>query len=712
MDFVQLLPDLPIQNPTLIFSVVLSIILLSPILLQKLRVPHIIGLILAGMAVGPHGLGILERDMSFKLFGQVGLLYLMFLAGLEMDIHEFKKNKSKGIVFGLFTFLIPMIMGTLAGYYILSLSWIQSILLASMFASHTLVAYPIISRYGIAKKKAVTMTIAGTIVTVLLALLILAIITAMYRGELNQMFWVKFSLSIMLYLLMIFLIFPSVCRWFLRKYDDNVSQYIFVLLVVFAASFTAELSGLESIIGAFLAGIILNRYIPSVSPLMNRIEFVGNALFIPFFLMGVGMLVDLRVLFMGTEALVVALTMSVVATASKWSAAYITQKSFSMTKVERQLVFGLTNGQAAATLAAVLIGYNIITGTNPNGNPIRLLDENILNGTILMILITCTISSIWTENAAREIATEPEEDVNDVESKVLDERILIPVANPATINNLVNLAMMIKDNKKRLPLYALSVEMEQQDATKSVNKPNVLNEVAKISAAADTPSKLICRYDLNIASGIVHTVKENKITDIIVGFHHKADIADTFFGPTTQNILRRTNRMMLILKALTPIQTINKMIVCVPPKAEFETGFERWIDRLAKMAMQIGCRIVIHCGERTEAHIRTKVEKRKYQIRLEYYRMDTVNEFVGLKDQMHEHDLLVIVCARPTSISFNSVFELLPGILSRDFSKANLLVIYPEQFSEAVEEIDNFYDPGARNLDRVSFRLDRLFKRR
>ncbi len=711
MDFVQLLPDLPLKNPTIIFSVVLCIILLSPILLQKLRVPHIIGLILAGMIVGPHGFGILERDMSFKLFGQVGLLYLMFLAGLEMDMHEFKKNKNKGIIFGLFTFLIPMVIGTLAGYYILSLNWIQSVLLASMFASHTLVAYPIISRYGIAKKSAVTMTIAGTIVTVLLALLILAIITAMYSGELNKMFWVKFSLSITLYILMIFLIFPYVSRWFLRKYDDNVSQYIFVLLVVFAASFTAELSGLESIIGAFLAGIILNRYIPSVSPLMNRIEFVGNALFIPFFLMGVGMLVDLRVLFMGTEALIVALTMSVVATVSKWTAAWITQKCFSMTKVERQLVFGLTNGQAAATLAAVLIGYNIITGTNPDGTPIRLLDENILNGTILMILITCTISSIWTENAAREIATEPEVDVNDVESKELDERILIPVANPATINNLVNLAMMIKDNKKRLPLYALSVEMEQQDDVRSANKPNVLNEVAKISAAADTPSKLICRYDLNIASGIVHTVKENNITDIIVGFHHKADIADTFFGPTTQNILRRTNRMMLILKALTPIQTINKMVVCVPPKAEYETGFERWIDRLAKMAMQIGCRIVINCGERTEAQIKAKVAKRKYQIRVEYHRIETVQEFVGLKDHVREHDLFVIICARPTSISFNSVFELLPGLLSRDFSRANLLVVYPEQFSESVEEIDNFFDPGARNIDKVAFRLDRLFKR-
>ena len=354
--------DIPFTNPTLIFFIVLVIILMAPVLLNKIKVPHIIGMILAGMVIGPNGLDILERDSSFEIFGKVGLLYLMFLAGLEMDMNDFRKNKFKGLVFGLYTFIIPMVIGTLVSYYLLHFSIITSILLSSMYASHTLVAYPIVSRYGVTKHRSVTITIAGTIVTVLLALIILAIITGMYKDTIDHIFWIKMGISIIIYTIVLFIIFPKITKWFLRKYEDNVTQYIFVLSLVFAASFGAELSGLEGIIGAFLAGIILNRFIPSVSPLMNRIEFVGNALFIPYFLIGVGMLVDLRVLFSEKEAIVIAVTMSVIATLSKWIAAWLTQKTYSLSKLERNMIFGLSNGQAAATLAAVLIGYNIITG--------------------------------------------------------------------------------------------------------------------------------------------------------------------------------------------------------------------------------------------------------------------------------------------------------------------------------------------------------------
>ena len=711
MNWTDLLPQLPLTNPTLIFFVVLSIILLAPILLQRIRVPHIIGLILAGLIVGPNGIGILKRDTSFMLFGQVGLLYLMFLAGLEMDMNEFRRNKTRGLVFGLYTFFIPMLMGSVAGHYLLHLNWIQSVLLASMFASHTLVAYPIISRYGLSKKRTVTITIAGSIITVLLALLILAIITAMYRGELNTAFWIRFIVSNAVYAAFIFGVLPRVSRWFLRKYGDNVTQYIFVLGVVFAASFAAELAGLESIIGAFLAGVILNRYIPSISPLMNRIEFVGNALFIPYFLIGVGMLVDLRVIFIGTETVWVAFVMSVIATLSKWTAAWVTQKSFSMSILERRLIFGLSNGQAAATLAAVLIGYNIITGTNPDGTVIRLLDESILNGTIIMILVTCTISSVWTEKAAEKMAIQPVINKNMLSSKELDERILIPVANPATISNLVALALMIKNKKRKLPLYALSIETERDENTKDgVSKSNVLHDVAKLTAAADTPTKLISRFDVNIASGIIHTIKENQITDIVVGFHHKANIADTFFGPTTRNILHRTNRMMLILKTVTPIHTVNKIIIAIPEKAEYETGFERWVDRIANMAMQIGCRVIFYCTQHTEQVLKKLVEFKKYQLRLFYQSLESWKELPSLKKEVHEHDLFTIICARPTSISYNSDFDKLPLILSEEFDHTNLLVIYPEQFNKASEETAFYYDPQAQDVEKKFRAFDHLEK--
>lgn len=716
MEFIRSFIDIPFTNPTLIFFIVLSIILLSPILLNRIRVPHIIGLILAGVIIGPNGTGILERDMSFELFGKVGLLYLMFLAGLEMDMNDFRKNRLKGLTFGMYTFLIPMALGIFVSYYFLQMSLVTSVLLASMYASHTLVAYPIISRYGVSKNPSVTITIAGTIITVLLALLILAIITGMYKGELNTLFWIRFTGANLLYTFIILLAFPRICKWFLRKYDDNVTQYIFVLAIVFAASFAAELSGLEGIIGAFLAGIVLNRYIPSVSPLMNRIEFVGNALFIPYFLIGVGMLVDLKVLFNGKEALVVALTMSVVATLSKWLAAWCTQKTFRMSKIDRQIIFGLSNGQAAATLAAVLIGYNIITGTSETGEPIRLLNENILNGTIIMILVTCTISSVVTEKAARKLATQPIPDTRNLGEKELEERILIPVANPATIENLVNLALMLKDRKKKSPLYALSVIIDKDGANASDLSQTLLPKVAKLAASADTQVNMVSRYDVNIASGIIHTIKENQITDIVVGFHHKANIADTFFGPTTQNILRRTNKMLLIVKGLTPINTINKIVVAVPAKAEYETGFDRWVDRIANISTQMGCRTIFYSDEATEDCLKALIKVKKYRFRSEFEPLGNWDDFIALKEVVHQHDLFVVVSARHTSVSYHHSFIKLPGILSKDFNHTNLLVVYPEQFGPQTETIF-FSDPQARDIQKNYLNLtpsqslmDKLFK--
>ncbi|MEG1617088.1 MAG: cation:proton antiporter [Bacteroidales bacterium] len=699
MDYLRSIIQIPFTNPTLIFFIVLSVILLAPIALNRIRVPHIIGLILAGVLIGPNGMGILLRDTSFEIFGKVGLLYLMFLAGLEMDMNDFRKNRTKGLIFGLYTFLIPMVIGTLASYYLLHFSWSTSVLLASMYASHTLVAYPIVSRYGVAKNSSVTITIAGTIVTVLLALLILAVIAGMYKGELNAMFWTRFGISNLLYGLLIAFGFPRIAKWFLRKYDDNVTQFIFVLAMVFSAAFAAELSGLEGIIGAFLAGVVLNRYIPSVSPLMNRIEFVGNALFIPYFLIGVGMLVDLKVLFHGREALLVALNMTVVATISKWLAAWVTQKTFHLKKIDRQMIFGLSNGQAAATLAAVLIGYNIIIGTDPEGNPIRLLNENILNGTIIMILVTCTISSIVTENAARKLATRKLEDEKQLDSKDhLEERILIPVANPATVENMVNLALMLKNPTKKSPLYALYVNVDKEDGQSNYSK-SILPKVAKLASSADTPVHMLERYDVNIASGIIHTIKENTISELVMGFHHKANIADTFFGPTTENIVRGTNRMVTIVKLDTPVNTINKMVIAVPAKAEFETGFGRWIDRIANISAQGGCKALIYCNEATEKSIRTVIKSRKYQFRIGFERLNDWDDFTNLSTIVHQHDLFVVVCARHTSISYHPSFGRLPAVLSKYFSHTNLTVIYPEQFDMKNDKVF-FSDPQSRDIQK------------
>ncbi|MDP3452428.1 MAG: cation:proton antiporter, partial [Bacteroidales bacterium] len=475
--------DLPLVNPVLIFALILFIILFAPIILNKLRIPHLIGLIIAGAVIGPNGFNLMERDSSILLFGTVGLLYIMFLAGIEIDLTEFRKNSKKSLIFGMLTFSIPMILGTLSGIYLLEFSIPTSILLASMFASHTLLAYPIVSKYGIVKTRAVNITVGGTLITDTLALLVLAAIVGMSTGVVDNSFWMRLTISVLIFGAVVVLIFPIIARWFFKRYTDSTLQYIFVLGMVFLAGFLAEAAGIEAIIGAFLAGIALNRLIPLTSPLMNRIEFVGNALFIPFFLIGVGMLVDFSVFFTDFETIKVALIMSFVATLSKYLAAWITQKSFKFSNAERKVIFGLSNAQAAATLAAVLVGYKIIIGEGPNGEQIRLLNESVLNGTILMILVTCTISSFVTQSGAQVLALE-EESRPEEESKGIKERILIPINSLETTEDLVNLGLTIKSKSNRKWLYALNIIDDNAASDLADKHSRKILERASVVAAA------------------------------------------------------------------------------------------------------------------------------------------------------------------------------------------------------------------------------------
>ena len=698
MNLLAILPSIPFTNPVLIFFIVLTIILLAPLLLNKLRIPHIIGLIIAGMLVGPNGLGLVLPDNRFEIFGTVGLLYLMFLAGLEMDINDFKKNKAKGITFGIYTFLVPMFLGTVISYYMLHFSLVTSVLLASMYASHTLVAYPIVSRYGISRTSSVTITIAGTIITVFLALLILAVITGMYHGQINELFWIRLFISISVYCAFVIFAYPRITRWFLKKYDDNVAQYIFILALVFCASFLAELAGLEGIIGAFLAGVVLNRFIPAVSPLMNRIEFVGNALFIPYFLIGVGMLIDLKVLFSSQQALIVAANMSIVATISKWIAAWMTQKTFRLSKVDRNMIFGLSNGQAAATLAAVLIGHAIIIGTDESGLPIRLLNDDVLNGTIIMILVTCTISSFVTEKAARELVTQQKNQEKNNTVDTDEERILIPVANPSTIENLVNLALLLKKPKKKVPLYALFVTDDNKNENdKNYSAKYALGKAAEVASATDNPIETISRYDLNIASGILHTIKEKGISEIVIGLHHKTNIVDTFFGTKTEALLKGTNKMVFISKCVIPAGTFTRIVIAVPEKAEYETGFVKWVDRIANIAKQVGCRAIFYAPVETLKRIRLVLIKGNYRIRNEFEILDRWEDLLMLTNVVLPDDLFVVVSARHTSISYNSEFDNLPVQLSRYFADNNLLLVYPEQFGPHIDTVF-FSDPMSMDI--------------
>ena len=679
--------NFPVTDPVWIFLIVLVIILFAPLLLNKLRIPHIIGMILAGVLIGEYGLNILERDSSFELFGQVGLYYIMFLAGLEMDMEDFRKNKVKGLVFGLLTFFIPMVLGIITSMEMLGFSFVSSVLLASMYASHTLIAYPIVSRYGLSRQRSVTISIGGTAVTVTLALVVLALISGMYNGAATPMYWIMLVLKVTLICLVIVFVFPMLGRIFFRKYDDAVMQFVFVLALVFLGGGLISLAGMEGILGAFLVGLVLNPLVPKVSPLMNRLEFVGNALFIPYFLIGVGMIIDVRTFVAGGSALKVAVVMTVVATLSKWIAAYATQKIYRMSANERKMIFGLSNAQAAATLAAVLVGHEIIM---ENGE--RLLNDDVLNGTVVMILITCIISTIETERASRKFAMQDSSTSEDVPVDV-KENILIPVANPDTIEYLVNLALVIRDNSRKDGIVALNVINDSGPYNTGEQGQRYLEKAAIIASAADVKVNMVSRYDLNIASGIIHTVKEYGVTGVVIGLHQKAGILDSFFGSLTASLLKGTFREVIVARLMMPVNTLKGIVVVVPPKAEYETGFIRWVTHLCRMSSQTGCHLRFRADSATAQNIETAISGIAPGVA---YSMDVADgvQFAELMSvNVKSEQLLVVVKARSGSVSYDPAFDRLPALLNKDFPTANLMVIYPEQVERP--DVMSFSDPRA-----------------
>lgn len=702
MDWLDFSLELPITDPTWIFLLVLLIILFAPILLTKLRIPHIIGMILAGLAIGEHGFNILVRDSSFELFGKVGVYYIMFLAGLEMNMADFKKNRGKAVALGLLAFIIPIGIGMVTNVLLLKYSLITSILLASMYASHTLVAYPIVIRYGISRQRSVSIAVGGTAVTDTLTLLVLAVISGVFKGEAGGLFWLWLVVRFVVLGGLIMYFLPRVGRWFFRRYDDNVMQYIFVLAMVFLGAGLMELIGMEGILGAFLVGLVLNRLIPHVSPLMSHLEFVGNALFIPYFLIGVGMLIDVKVIFGGGDALKVAGVMIVVALGGKWIASWLTQKIYRMSVLERELMFGLSNAQAAATLAAVLVGYNIIL---PDGS--RLLNEDVLNGTVLLILVTCIVSSFTTERAARKMAmgeAHPEEDRSRE-----PEKILIPVANPNTIEYLMNLSLVIRDPKQKDNLLALNV-INDHSGTEALEQQGkrYLERAAKITASAGVELKCISRYDLNIAAGIIHTAKEHGATDVIIGLHWKVNIVDSFFGMLTESLLKGLHREVMVARFLIPINTLRRIIVAVPPKAEYEAGFQKWVDHFCRMGTTLGCRVHFFANEQTGNLLQALVKKKHSNTLTEFSRLDEWEDLLLLTGQVNYDHLLVVISARRGSISYDSSFEKLPSQLGRYFTNNSLIVLYPDQLGDPQDAL-SFSNPQGSNESQHYEKVGRWF---
>lgn len=667
---------LPLADPVLKFLLILLIILAAPLLLNKLRIPHLLGLIIAGAIIGPHGFNLVLRDSSIILSGTAGLLYIMFLAGLEIDMADFKRNSTKSLAFGMYTFLIPMILGTVVGIWVLRFNVLTSVLLASMFASHTLIAYPIISKLGISKNKAVSITVGGTMITDTLALLVLTIIVGMATGQVNDMFWIRLGVSILIFALIVLFGFPFIGRWFFKHVHDNISQYIFVLVMVFLGSFLAQVAGMEAIIGAFLSGLALNHLIPQSSPLMNRVEFVGNAIFIPFFLLGVGMLIDYRTFFTSFETIKVGLIMIIVATAAKYIAAWMTQKTFHLSTDQRSVIFGLSNAQAAATLAAVMVGYNVITGTDANGEPIRLLNESVLNGTILMILVTCTIASFAAQKGAHNIAAQ---DISDKEeNKKESEHILIPVSNEETVEELVNLSLAIKSPQNKNGLFALKVIDNHHSDEKALKQSRRLLQTAVNTAAAtDTQMKDLLRYDLSVSNAIASVVKEREITDLVVGLHKEKDIPAAFLGHIVESVLAESSVSTFIYKPAQPISTVRRHLIIIPELAEKEIGFNQIIFRLRNVTQNTGAATVFYGSEATLNALKKLLAKKSGEA--SYIEFNDWDDFLIVFRDIKPDDTMWIILSRKEGLSYAPAMARIPKYLNKYFQANSFVLAYPVQ---------------------------------
>ncbi|MBQ8467386.1 MAG: cation:proton antiporter [Prevotella sp.] len=665
-----------VQDPTMIFFVVLLIILFAPIIMGKLRIPHIIGMVLAGIVIGQHGFNILARDRSFEIFGSVGLLYIMFLAGLEINLSDLKKYGVRMSVFGLLTFFVPFAMGYFVGVTLLGYSPTAAMLLACILSSNTLIAYPIVGKYGLQKHRSVVLSVGSSMIALSLALTVLAAFAASYKGEADLLFWLTFAGKVVLFCTVSILIIPRLTRWFFRRYNDAVMLYVYTMSVLFLSAAASDACGLEGIFGAFFAGLLLNRFIPGVSPLMNRLEFIGNALFIPYFLIGVGMLIDIRVMFHDLNTAWVVFCIVFFGTFGKAIAAYLSCLVFRLHISSGHMMFGLTTAHAAGSIAMVMVGMELLSA---DGTP--LVDNMMLNGVVMMILFTCIISSVTTDSASRLILLrEKLHKTEEAEHQGDDEKMLLPLQHAEDATNLVHLAILMRNKRLNRGIIGINVVYDDQYSNDNQQEGlKVLEAATRTADSADVRIQTQSRLATNIANGLKHAFKENRASEIIMGMHHRKSPGDSFWGAYTQGLITEINRQIMICRINRPLNTIRRIVVAIPSRVEYESGFYRWIERLSRMAENLNCRIVFHGRMECLKLIRGYIEHYHAELRAEYEHMEHWKEFPTLSTQVHDDHLLIVITARMGTVSYKATFEYLPRELSQYFPSCSLIILYPDQ---------------------------------
>ena len=692
-----------ITDPTWSFFVVLAIILFAPLMFRQLRVPPVVGLIIAGILVGQYGFNLLAHDRSFELFGQVGIYYIMFLAGLELEMGSVELYGRSGLRFGILTFTIPFLLGIVTSVWLLGFSISTSLLLACIYASHTLVTYPIVGRYGLSRHRAVVVSVVATAIALFAALLVLAFVIGGLKPDTSWMTWLLFGLKCALYVTFAILVFPRVGRWFLRRYEDGVMQFIFILALVFLSASLAKMVGLEGLLGAFLAGLIVNRLIPKTSPLMSRLEFVGNALFIPYFLIGVGMIIDPSILIRRPEMLWLVLVMVLTGTLSKLFASAIMAWTMGEGRNSLWLMFGLTNAHAAGALAIVTIG------TAPG---VGLMNDEVLGSTVMLILFSCLISGFATNRGAKQLAlsdTSLEDNRGSYHGKCL-----ITYNKEDNVDAMTQLAILIRNPFIPDSLMGLSVSYdngEQTDDNSRMKGRRLLEKAQMIAAAADVPMAILNRMSTNIAGGILHTMNEYDCGEVIMCMNDRTSgMSKSSLGAVIDNVVNGTHREVMAVRSDVPPGTIRRVVIAVPQRAEYEVGFYKWLEHICRIGEELDCHLEYHAHPDTLFYIRGYMEQKHSHVRSHYIEMNRWMQFLNLRHDMRLNCMLVVVTARPGFISYQNSFEELPLLVYRYFSHTNVMLLFPDQWGEPQESISVF-TPNGTAVQRQPRSLGGLIRR-
>lgn len=674
----------PITDPILVFTILALMILVAPVFYEKWRIPDLVLLLGFGALLGPNGLHVLERSTAVTLLGAVGMIFIMFLAGLEIDLYRFSRSYKKSIVFGFLTFIIPQTLGTLAGLYVLRMDLRTSLLLASMFASHTLLAYPLAGRLGIARSEPVAIAVGATMITDTLALLVLAVIADSARGiDLTFGFWATIVFGMLGLTVLILKGVPFMARWFFQRVSEKSNaQFLFVMVVLCGGSYLSHFARVEPIVGAFLTGAAFNRLIPEHSPLMSRMTFAGHTLFIPFFLISVGMLVDFRLMLTGTRSWLVGATMVGTVVLTKYIAAQLAGKLFGYSRAAGQVMFGLSVVQAAATLAAVMIGHQL-----------EIFDDAVLNGAIAMIVVSCPLGFWAVSRFGREMAMEAPVQATPVRS---EQRLLVSVANPESAARLLDMTFLLRNTARPGGIYPLTVIKETDNMDEAVARGEaLLGQCSAHAASADMSVIPELRVSANISDGMIQAARELRSSTVIMGWAEEHSASIRIFGTVMHNLVGNCPSRLLFCRLVCPLNTTKRVLVPFPAMALKLRDLSSIARDIKMLTHQAGAELRIYAADPDLAGLLALLKETKPSCRITAVKESSwADTAQTLFSEVKPDDLILLPFDRHSGYLWTPAMDHFPEMIADRFPQVNLLVFYP---SMPTSEDDSEREPEAQD---------------